>query len=63
MSQTIPESHRDLLDKKAFGYIGTVMRDGSPQVTPVWFDPPSPIGMMHSFGTAAFDSAADVGRP
>ena len=38
MSQSIPESHRDLLDKKAFGYIGTVMRDGSPQVTPIWFD-------------------------
>lgn len=24
--------------KKAFGDLATVMRDGSPQVTPVWFD-------------------------
>jgi PPOX class probable F420-dependent enzyme len=35
----IPESFRDLLDsKKAFANIATVMADGSPQVTPVWFD-------------------------
>ena len=24
--------------KKAFGYIATVMKDGGPQVTPIWFD-------------------------
>ena len=37
---TIPESHRDLLtdDKKAFVYLATNMADGSPQVTPVWFN-------------------------
>jgi PPOX class probable F420-dependent enzyme len=37
---TIPASHRDLLadDKKAFLYLATLMKDGSPQVTPVWFD-------------------------
>ncbi len=36
---TIPESHMDLLGtKKAFANIATVMKDGSPQVTPVWFD-------------------------
>lgn len=36
----IPESHLDLLDdnKKAFAYLATVMKDGSPQVTPVWFN-------------------------
>ena len=38
MAQPIPESHRDLLDKKAFGYVATIMKDGSPQVTPIWFD-------------------------
>lgn len=36
---TIPDSHLDLLGaKKAFANIATVMKDGSPQVTPVWFD-------------------------
>jgi len=36
----IPESHMDLLDdnRKAFAYLATVMKDGSPQVTPVWFN-------------------------
>ena len=35
----IPEKFRDLLDgKKAFANVATVMTDGSPQVTPVWFD-------------------------
>jgi PPOX class probable F420-dependent enzyme len=38
--KTIPESHKDLLqdDKKAFAYLATTMNDGSPQVTPVWFN-------------------------
>jgi len=36
---TIPEKYLDLLTrKKAFGAIATTMPDGSPQVTPVWFD-------------------------
>jgi len=35
----IPENFLDLLTaKKAFASIATVMKDGSPQVTPVWFD-------------------------
>jgi PPOX class probable F420-dependent enzyme len=36
----IPESHIDLLkdEKKAFVYLTTIMPDGSPQVTPVWFN-------------------------
>ena len=35
----IPESHLDLLEdnKKAYTYLATLMADGSPQVTPVWF--------------------------
>jgi len=34
-----PESHQDLLldEKRALGYLATVMPDGSPQLTPVWF--------------------------
>jgi PPOX class probable F420-dependent enzyme len=36
---TIPEKYLDLLNKKkAFAVIATTMPDGSPQVTPVWFD-------------------------
>jgi PPOX class probable F420-dependent enzyme len=38
MAATIPENFRDLLTKKAFAHLATVMPDGSPQVTPVWFD-------------------------
>ncbi len=35
----IPEKFLDLLtQKKAFANLATVMPDGSPQVTPVWFD-------------------------
>ena len=35
----IPAEFRDLLtEKKAFAHLATIMPDGSPQVTPVWFD-------------------------
>lgn len=36
----IPEDFRDLVDDgtKAFLYLATINADGSPQVTPVWFD-------------------------
>lgn len=35
-----PESHQDLLrdDARAFAFLGTIMDDGTPQVTPVWFN-------------------------
>jgi len=38
MSQIIPQTHADLFEKQAFGNLGTLMKDGSPQVTPVWVD-------------------------
>ncbi|MGH8010144.1 MAG: PPOX class F420-dependent oxidoreductase [Candidatus Binatia bacterium] len=38
MAAAIPEQYKDLLEKKAFAHLGTLMTDGSPQVTPVWFD-------------------------
>ncbi len=39
MDGTIPEKYMDLLtSKKAFAHLGTLMPDGSPQVTPVWCD-------------------------
>jgi PPOX class probable F420-dependent enzyme len=35
----IPEKYMDLItEKKALANVATVMADGSPQVTPVWFD-------------------------
>ena len=38
-SKTIPEKYLDLFTgKKAFASIATVMPDGTPQVTPIWFD-------------------------
>lgn len=38
--QNIPDNFKDLLSEqtKAFASVATVMKDGSPQVTPVWFD-------------------------
>ena len=35
----IPEDYKDLLadETKAYVYLATVMADGTPQVTPVWF--------------------------
>ena len=38
MADTIPEEYVDLLEKPAFGNLGTLMPDGSPQVTPIWVD-------------------------
>jgi PPOX class probable F420-dependent enzyme len=35
---SIPQSHADLFDKKAFANLATINADGSPQVTPVWWD-------------------------
>ncbi len=38
MAATIPEKFKDLFTKQAFAHLATLMPDGSPQVTPVWFD-------------------------
>jgi PPOX class probable F420-dependent enzyme len=39
MMAVIPEKYSDLLtEKKTFAYLATVMKDGSPQVTPIWFE-------------------------
>ena len=34
----IPSTHADILEKKSFAHIATLMPDGSPQVTAVWVD-------------------------
>jgi PPOX class probable F420-dependent enzyme len=38
MAKEIPEKYLDLFQKKAFANLATLMPDGRPQVTPVWFD-------------------------
>jgi PPOX class probable F420-dependent enzyme len=37
-SAVIPDKFRDLLEAKSFASLSTLMPDGSPQVTPIWFD-------------------------
>ena len=38
--KAIPESHQDLLkdETKACAYLATLMQDGTPQLTPLWFN-------------------------
>ena len=38
MAANIPEQYKDLFNKVAFAHLATLMPDGGPQVTPVWFD-------------------------
>lgn len=38
MAASIPEDLRALLEAPNFVHLATLMRDGSPQVTPVWVD-------------------------
>ncbi|MET0183206.1 MAG: PPOX class F420-dependent oxidoreductase [Caulobacterales bacterium] len=40
MATTVPDNFRDLISdgSKAYAHLATTMKDGSPQVTPVWFD-------------------------
>lgn len=37
-SQSIPEQARSLFTNKNFAFFSTLMKDGSPQVSPVWVD-------------------------
>lgn len=34
----IPDKYRDIVHKRAFAMLGTLMPDGQPQVTPTWVD-------------------------
>ncbi|MFH1184398.1 MAG: TIGR03618 family F420-dependent PPOX class oxidoreductase [Chloroflexota bacterium] len=46
----IPDSHADLLrdEARAFAYLATIMPDGSPQVTPVWFNTEGDLILLNS---------------
>jgi PPOX class probable F420-dependent enzyme len=38
MAAIIPEEFKDIMNKRAFAHLATLMVNGSPQVTPVWCD-------------------------
>ena len=38
MASPIPASHADIFDKKSFTHLTTLMKDGSPQASPVWVE-------------------------
>jgi PPOX class probable F420-dependent enzyme len=38
MTEKIPDAFKEMLNKRGFAHLATLMKDGSPQVTPVWYD-------------------------
>ena len=38
MPEQIPAGIKDILNKPGYAHLATLMKDGSPQVTPVWYD-------------------------
>jgi len=48
MAANIPEQYKDLFNKVAFANLATLMADGRPQVTPVWFDLEGPYIRVNS---------------
>lgn len=48
MVASIPSKYADLLEKKGFASLATVMADGSPQVTPVWVMYEAPYVVVNS---------------
>ena len=44
----IPDSHSDILDKRAFAHLSTMMSDGSPQASAVWVDTDGPLIVVNS---------------
>ncbi len=53
----IPAQFLDLLQEetRAFAYLATVMKDGSPQVTPIWFDTDGEYILINSAAGRAKD--------
>jgi PPOX class probable F420-dependent enzyme len=46
----IPVAYQDLLDEstRAFAFLATIMADGTPQVTPVWFSTEDDVILINS---------------
>ena len=38
MAEQIADGIKDILNKPGYAHLATLMKDGSPQVTPVWYD-------------------------
>ena len=51
MKDNLLESYTEILQKKGFANLSTILPDGSPQVTPVWFD--------HENGLIRINTAVD----
>ncbi|MHA1946899.1 MAG: PPOX class F420-dependent oxidoreductase [Candidatus Hodarchaeales archaeon] len=51
MKDNLLESYTEILQKKGFANLSTIQPDGSPQVTPVWFD--------HENGLIRINTAVD----
>ena len=48
----VPQSHVDLLTKRTLAHLATVHHDGSPHVTPMWFDWDGDEAMFSTIGTS-----------
>jgi PPOX class probable F420-dependent enzyme len=50
MLADVPEEYLDLLawERRAFAVLATIMNDGSPQATPVWFDVEGDLILINS---------------
>ena len=46
----IPEAYRDLVadETRAFAFLSTILEDGTPQVTPVWFNTADEYSLINS---------------
>jgi PPOX class probable F420-dependent enzyme len=63
MAEAIPSQFADLLKKKTFAALATVMPDGTPQVTPVWIDSDSEYLIVNSARGRRKDKNMKVGAP
>lgn len=59
----IPESHIDILNKKSFAHVATIMPDGTPQVTPVWVDYDGEYIIINSARGRVKDRNMQAGAP
>lgn len=59
-TQTLPDSHADLLERALFAHLATVRPDGAPQSSVMWFDwDGSVLRMTHTKTRQKFRNLAD----
>jgi PPOX class probable F420-dependent enzyme len=60
---TLPDTHRDLLERPLFAHLATVRPDGSPQSSVMWFDwDGSRVRMTHTKTRQKFANLANEPR-